>query len=622
MMKDEAIRGALWLAMPARQRAGRLAGRTLDGGFVLDAVLPGGEGGFGIVYEAQHPVMGAVAVKVLGVDVEADDRAYRRFKQEVNRQMMLSDVPNVVDVCGAGLIDGLPWYAMKRVPGITLDRWLLERQSRKTALTHGEIRTIICEILKGLAGIQNEMRKHEVPSQKTPNDRDMSSRTHLVHRDIKPSNIMIVEHADHSLDVKIIDFGIAGIFITGAAAETTLTQGALLSRTPEYQSPEMMLAPKSLDQRSDIFQVGLIAFEMMTGKRYWGCWPECDKYLERAASLPAWLVNPVRRALQWDREQRFVNAAAFLDELEPPPSRLRLFGRALGRNPLLVLTAVCLLLVICLATLLRTSHKTTIGLEAEIKSLKTENQELTEEKGDLKDKVDSKEAEAKKLTEENGALRIELAKNKDPKTPNAPPPQPPEPAPPSRSDLIQLIREAYDKLAIGGLPQKDARNLKKNCQAFVNRFDQDPQKESVRQLHDWLDLSSSAKVRFVPIKFKENEWGWNEKHPLRYRFEVTKDPAGLGQHATVEPLEVNDELVLTDKPSLELAWNPEVCVTVTFEYADRNHSGKRNVWLGSKRLLQDEPGQLEDTLDLDQNKSFSFVFKVERLGLGPLPPRP
>ena len=78
----DAIREAFAAILPPPERAKRLVGKTLDG-YLLKEITKGGEGGFGVVYKASHPQMGKVAVKVLGIDVEEDEKAYQRFKREV-----------------------------------------------------------------------------------------------------------------------------------------------------------------------------------------------------------------------------------------------------------------------------------------------------------------------------------------------------------------------------------------------------------------------------------------------------------------------------------------------------------------------------------------------------------
>jgi eukaryotic-like serine/threonine-protein kinase len=191
-----------------------------------------GRGAMGVVYEAVDPTIGRkVALKAIrfdGVGTTADEAA-RRFKNEARAAGGLNH-PNIVTVYDAGEDDGTLYLAMEFIEGSTLEALLrLQRTlSAKQAID------FVRQIASGL---------------------DFAHSRGIVHRDIKPGNIML---AAHGL-IKITDFGIA------RAGEAMTITGQVVG-TPNYMSPEQVLG-KSLDGRSDLFSVGVMLYEMITGER-------------------------------------------------------------------------------------------------------------------------------------------------------------------------------------------------------------------------------------------------------------------------------------------------------------------------------------------------------------------
>ena len=277
--------------LPPDERAKRLVGRTVDG-YELTELRSGGEGGSGVVYSAHHPDMGDAVIKVLKVDIIKNEYAHKRFKREIKMLVDMGRVEHVVDVRHAGVIDDMPWYAMEKVNGETLGRWL---NSHKNPVSVKKIQDILSGILSGLQQIQKENEK-------------------LVHRDIKPNNIMIeIDNESGELNVMIIDFGISLDFENQESQENTNTQ-TLREMTRLYASPEMVMnsiTSRKLDSRSDQFQVGLLAYELMTRHRYWDDWPNSKNILMEVKHYPRWLRKIVIRSLTWDRDQRYSNHQEF-----------------------------------------------------------------------------------------------------------------------------------------------------------------------------------------------------------------------------------------------------------------------------------------------------------------------
>ncbi len=198
-----------------------------------------GEGGCGVVYlaEQQEPVWRKVALKIirLGMDTES---VIARF--EVERQALaLMDHPNIARVLDAGATaSGRPYFVMELADGEKItdfcDRKGLGLRQRL------ELFLLVCE------AIQHAHQKG------------------VIHRDIKPSNVLVREH-DGQLVPKVIDFGIAKVTAGVLDAEGTATKHGQLIGTPAYMSPEQAEGGVDIDTRSDIYSLGVLLFELLTG---------------------------------------------------------------------------------------------------------------------------------------------------------------------------------------------------------------------------------------------------------------------------------------------------------------------------------------------------------------------
>ena len=190
-----------------------------------------GRGAMGVVYEATDPHIGrAVALKTIRLDAlssNAEELA-QRFKNEARAAGRLNH-PNIVTIYDAGEEDGVLYIAMELLEGRTLHALLAEKRFPGEQAI--DVARQIC------AGLQFAHSKG------------------IIHRDIKPGNVMVVSEGL----VKITDFGIA------RGGEAMTLTGQVLG-TPHYMSPEQVLG-KALDNRSDLFSVGVILYEMFTGER-------------------------------------------------------------------------------------------------------------------------------------------------------------------------------------------------------------------------------------------------------------------------------------------------------------------------------------------------------------------
>jgi predicted Ser/Thr protein kinase len=191
-----------------------------------------GRGAMGVVYKALDPTIGrTVALKTMRLDVHGLDaqEMVRRFQNEARAAGVLNH-PNIVTIYDAGEQDGIFYIAMEFIEGTTLHELLAE----KRVLATEEILQYTRQIARGM---------------------DYAHSNGIVHRDIKPANIMITANGT----VKIMDFGIAK-----SGGQVTNT-GQVLG-TPNYMSPEQVKG-RALDGRSDLFSMGVILYEMLTGEK-------------------------------------------------------------------------------------------------------------------------------------------------------------------------------------------------------------------------------------------------------------------------------------------------------------------------------------------------------------------
>jgi eukaryotic-like serine/threonine-protein kinase len=214
-------------------------------------------GGMGDVYIATDTrINREVALKVLKARISADMQDLKlRFLREVRISAALSSF-HIVNVSDFGITEeGAPYYVMELLHGRSL-RQLLRDEKRLSVERTVRIAIQICEGLKlaheGVDLIENGT--HEL--------------VRVVHRDLKPENIFLVETGTGEL-VKLLDFGIAKVLSTEGNERTDLTRGGFLG-TSRYASPEQWSGSYALDQRSDIYSLGMICYEMLSGSHPFG----------------------------------------------------------------------------------------------------------------------------------------------------------------------------------------------------------------------------------------------------------------------------------------------------------------------------------------------------------------
>jgi len=224
---------------PARRGdpASGLSGRVMDGRYQMEMRV--GEGGMAYVYRAKDRQSGrTVAVKVLMSRLTGDQEAVARLRREAQVAMRL-DHPNVCGILEWGEAGGMPYLVMPFLEGETLSR----RETR-----HGPMpATLAVPFLRQLCrGLQH------------------AHSAGILHRDLKPENVMLVTEDSGSEHAVVMDFGLAKESVAGPEVMKLTATGIVLG-TPEFMSPEQIRG-KPLDARSDIFALGVLGFEMLTGR--------------------------------------------------------------------------------------------------------------------------------------------------------------------------------------------------------------------------------------------------------------------------------------------------------------------------------------------------------------------
>ncbi|WP_437282962.1 protein kinase [Sorangium sp. So ce375] len=210
-------------------------GSVVAGRYRLERMLA--RGGMGAIWVARHLQLDAVvAVKLMAPEYAASSTARARFEREARAAAQLK-IPNVVHVHDYGIEDDTPFLVMELLDGEDLEA----RLSREGRLSGAATLSIVTQVCKALR------RAHEMG---------------IVHRDLKPANLFLSRQDEDEL-VKVLDFGIAKAQGTLLAGQETKT-GTLVG-SPYYMSPEQVRRSKTLDWRSDLWSVGVIAFRCLTG---------------------------------------------------------------------------------------------------------------------------------------------------------------------------------------------------------------------------------------------------------------------------------------------------------------------------------------------------------------------
>ncbi len=289
---------------------------------VVDQVLPPGyklgpyeivdrigAGGMGVVYKAtQTNLQRTVAIKVLPSHFARDPEFVNRFHREARALASLNH-PNIVSIFDLGQMDGLYYFVMEYVDGVALRE--LMRQGKLSADQAMRMVPLICDALEYAHG------------------------EGVVHRDIKPENILV----DKKGRVRIADFGLARI-VRGDAPGGHVTQSNVVMGTLDYMAPEQRNDPRHVDHRADIYSLGVVIYEMLTGQLPVGRFEPPSRRL----AIDIRVDEVVLKSLEQDPARRYQRAShvgsAISDVMDRPkagpvasggPIRQKLLAQGSGR---------------------------------------------------------------------------------------------------------------------------------------------------------------------------------------------------------------------------------------------------------------------------------------------------
>ncbi len=278
-------------------------GEVLAGKYRVESVI--GEGGMGIVVCAVHiQLEHRVAVKFLRPDVLRDEQATARFAREAKAAAKIRS-EHVARVLDVGVLDnGAPYMVMEYLEGIDLKRAVRENG----VLPAEEAARYILQACEAIA------EAHAAG---------------IIHRDLKPANLFLANRPGGENIVKVLDFGISREL--GATLQG-LTHSHSLMGTPYYMSPEQLISPKEVDPRTDVWSLGIILFELLSGLPPYGgaSLPEVVASVLRGAPpssrLPAGVPDSLRkvidRCLTHSLKSRYQNVAELVADLaEASPSQ-------------------------------------------------------------------------------------------------------------------------------------------------------------------------------------------------------------------------------------------------------------------------------------------------------------
>src|SRR5262245_58951290 len=267
-----------------------------------------GEGGMGVVYAARHLELDQrVAIKFLLPEIAQQGMAAERFRREARAAARIRG-EHVCRVLDVGTVRGVPYMVMEYLEG----RDLANELERRGRLPPDEAVGFVLEA------------------------RDAVAEAHaagIVHRDIKPANLFLATRSDGSRHVKVLDFGVSKSLVDSSSGQHALTVTSSVVGSPLYMSPEQLDSARDVDRRTDIWAVGVVLYELLTGSTPFRgdsipqlvtsvLHDQPPSFAEAEVTAPDGLEAALSRALAKPREQRYGSVAELVSALAPYAPRL------------------------------------------------------------------------------------------------------------------------------------------------------------------------------------------------------------------------------------------------------------------------------------------------------------
>jgi predicted Ser/Thr protein kinase len=277
-------------------------GQILAGKFRIERVL--GQGGMGVVVAATHIQLDErVALKFLLPEALGNPEAVARFAREARAAVKIKS-EHVARVSDVGTLEsGSPYMVMEYLEGRDLADWV----RHSGAMRIPDAVEFVLQACEAIA------EAHALG---------------IVHRDLKPANLFVTQRVDGSPCIKVLDFGISKLTTPGSNSDMGMTRTSAVMGSPLYMSPEQMSSTRNVDARTDIWALGIILYEVLTGRVPFEAetMPQlCGMILQdpprplRALrqDVPEALERVVLRCLQKNRDARFANVAELAAALAP-----------------------------------------------------------------------------------------------------------------------------------------------------------------------------------------------------------------------------------------------------------------------------------------------------------------
>ncbi|HYP88036.1 MAG TPA: serine/threonine-protein kinase, partial [Polyangiaceae bacterium] len=286
-----------------------LTNQSLDGRYLVKRLI--GKGGMGIVYEVESQTGEHLAAKVVSAGVQgATPQTLQRFAREAKASSAINSL-NVARTVDAGCDDklGFPYIIMELLSGVDLSS-VMKQQG---ALSPEIAARLVVQAARGVAAAHARG---------------------VVHRDIKPANLFLQQDPKTSeITVKVCDFGVAkrlsGMSLSLGGSQFSLTRSGGMLGSPMYMSPEQARNAKAVDERTDVWSLSVVLWELLSGHRLWGGQKSlgelivaiCTEPIRRLEDLAPWvpreLSRVVHHGLERDPEKRIPSARALIEQLTP-----------------------------------------------------------------------------------------------------------------------------------------------------------------------------------------------------------------------------------------------------------------------------------------------------------------